>query len=421
MLSEAPDLYGSQGLLPGAGEPVYYRDAEMSSGGQTLDPSRRLAPPGKASAWSDASDAVLVGRARSGDREAFAILYLRHHEAVASVCRRRLGDPHLAEDATQETFLRAWKALPNFTHDADLSHWLRRIARNHCHDLWRAGARERLASSSIAVADEADPAAQDAMESVPDRVAVQALLARLRPRDAELLVDHHAAGITVRALAERWRMTKGAMEVALHRARQRARRSANDEKLRGVLPVLAARRLWAAVRQVPPAVREAGTPAAIAAAQVAIVVVTAGAMPAGPAQPLRTAASTRPVGSAVSEIQPSAPDGARWAHSSSRPSAAAAARGDQRPAVRRPRAERDQRSSLVAFTPVRVGDREVRSAPGPDWEVEREYRVHDPATGRSVRLETHKGRYPATEPLHERACPAAESGRPLVSCTDADR
>jgi RNA polymerase sigma-70 factor, ECF subfamily len=364
----------------------------------------------------------LIARARHGDRDAFGVLYVRHYDAVARVCHRRLGDLHLAEDATQETFLRAWRALPNFTHEVDLSHWLRRIARNHCADLHRAAARERsvVRAEPADAETAADPAAHDVVDAIAEVVAVRTLLARLQPRDAALLVDHHAAGVPVRALAQRWHMTKGAMEVALHRARQRARRFARDEGLRSLVPTVAARRVWLTVQRINPAVRDLGAPAAVTWAQAAVIVATAGALPLAPAAPRQ-----RPPVPAINAVSPDTDALSAVVsrgHRAAGTQTTAAARGAQGQAARRSGAEPDRRSGLVPFEPIGVGDRELRSDPAPDWEVERTYRVTEPVTGRSLAdLETHKGRNRELKPVHDRACPAAEAGNPMLNCEPAHR
>ena len=59
-------------------------------------------------------DRILVERCQAGDAGAFGSLYARYYERLLRFCLRRLHDRHEAEDAAQEAFARAWKALPNF-------------------------------------------------------------------------------------------------------------------------------------------------------------------------------------------------------------------------------------------------------------------------------------------------------------------
>jgi RNA polymerase sigma-70 factor (ECF subfamily) len=70
------------------------------------------------------------------DRECFTELFMRHRKNVFFSCRRFFGESDAAEDATQETFLRAWRNMSAF-HDGDFFGWLMRIARNICIDEYR--------------------------------------------------------------------------------------------------------------------------------------------------------------------------------------------------------------------------------------------------------------------------------------------
>jgi RNA polymerase sigma-70 factor (ECF subfamily) len=79
-------------------------------------------------------DAPLVARARRGDRWAFERLVERHQHRLFTLAARTLGSVDDAEDAVQETFIRAWLGLPNFRGGALFSTWLFRIALNAAHD-----------------------------------------------------------------------------------------------------------------------------------------------------------------------------------------------------------------------------------------------------------------------------------------------
>lgn len=78
---------------------------------------------------SDDDDTTLVERAKTGADDAFAVLVRRYTDRVYRLVRRIVGDSE-AEDALQETFLSAWRALPRFKGDSAFSTWLYRIATN---------------------------------------------------------------------------------------------------------------------------------------------------------------------------------------------------------------------------------------------------------------------------------------------------
>ncbi|MBV6416979.1 MAG: ECF RNA polymerase sigma factor SigE [Steroidobacteraceae bacterium] len=75
-------------------------------------------------------DQVLVARACGGDVRAFERLYREHAGRVHGLCLRMTHDPALAEDYTQETFVRAWRSLDRFEARSRVSTWLHRIAVN---------------------------------------------------------------------------------------------------------------------------------------------------------------------------------------------------------------------------------------------------------------------------------------------------
>jgi RNA polymerase sigma-70 factor, ECF subfamily len=82
-------------------------------------------------------DAELIrGFLEGGDQECFAELFMRHRKNIYFSCRRFFSEQRAAEDATQETFLRAYRNMRSFQ-GGDFSSWLMRIARNICIDEYR--------------------------------------------------------------------------------------------------------------------------------------------------------------------------------------------------------------------------------------------------------------------------------------------
>ncbi len=80
---------------------------------------------------------ALVARAKSGDREAYTVLYRRYLEEVFRFALVRLGSREAAEDATQMVFVRALAALPSCRENAAFVGWLFAIARSVVADQWR--------------------------------------------------------------------------------------------------------------------------------------------------------------------------------------------------------------------------------------------------------------------------------------------
>ncbi len=96
------------------------------------------------------NDEDLVRRWVGGEEEAFSQLYLRYRRRVFSTAFRIMRDHDDAQDATQEIFLKMYRALPNWDPGrASLSTWLFRLAANHAIDCWRVK-RRRIAAEIIA-------------------------------------------------------------------------------------------------------------------------------------------------------------------------------------------------------------------------------------------------------------------------------
>lgn len=100
-------------------------------------------------------DQRLVLLAQQGDLSAFNEIVERHQRAVYSTCLRMLRDPQLAEDATQDAFVRAWSAIESFR-GGIVRPWLLRIATNRTYDVLRSRAR-RPAQSLDAQPFESEP------------------------------------------------------------------------------------------------------------------------------------------------------------------------------------------------------------------------------------------------------------------------
>jgi len=85
----------------------------------------------------DAEERRLIDRSAAGDQEAFRQLVIRHHRLVINVAFRALGELSLAEDVSQEVFLKVYKALPGYRHEKPFKHWLHRVAANAVTDALR--------------------------------------------------------------------------------------------------------------------------------------------------------------------------------------------------------------------------------------------------------------------------------------------
>jgi RNA polymerase sigma-70 factor (ECF subfamily) len=185
-------------------------------------------PPGVA------TEEELVERARGGEREAFEELVRRHADRVYAVILRFLGDRGDAEEATQETFLRAWRSIDRFEGRSQFFTWLYRIGLNEAK---RVAARRPSGGQVRSLDEEPLPEAPD-WSDAPDvrlgqgeiqRVLEDAIHA-LPPKYRAPLILRDVAGLSTAEAAEVMELREGAFKSRLHRARL-AVREAVDEYL----------------------------------------------------------------------------------------------------------------------------------------------------------------------------------------------
>jgi RNA polymerase sigma-70 factor, ECF subfamily len=135
-----------------------------------------------------ADDAALVAAAAAGSPAAFDVLVTRHRRAVYQLCYRFVNHHEDAADLTQDTFVRAWKALASFRGQARFSTWLHRIAVNVC--LNKVGARSPIAEPIDAetLEDRHQPRPGDTLLADERAAQVRAAVAALPPRQREALI-----------------------------------------------------------------------------------------------------------------------------------------------------------------------------------------------------------------------------------------
>jgi RNA polymerase sigma-70 factor (ECF subfamily) len=174
-----------------------------------------------------ADDATLLARARDGDLDAFGDLVRRYEHRVRGVLRRLLDDDRDIEEATQDVFVQAWRALARFRGESAVFTWLYRIAVNE------ALMRRRRRRVAVVELDEAAERrlSQDSELSEPEAAAGDAavrefLLARLRALPFEYrapLVLRDLEGLSNEEVADVLGLSVPAAKSRIHRARLRIR------------------------------------------------------------------------------------------------------------------------------------------------------------------------------------------------------
>ena len=167
----------------------------------------------------------LVARARGGDHAAYARLVAEHQDVAFRAAYLVTGGAAEAEDATQEAFVKAFRALRRFREGAPFRPWLLTIVTNESRNRRRAAGRR----ASLAVrAEEAAPAvtarsAEDEALARADRAELLRALERLRPADREIVAYRYLLGLDEAETAQALGCARGTVKSRLSRALGRLR------------------------------------------------------------------------------------------------------------------------------------------------------------------------------------------------------
>ena len=167
----------------------------------------------------------LVERCKNGDEAAWAELVGATHREVYSLCLRILRDPDDAAEATQDAYLKAWRALGAFRGDAMFTTWMYRVAANSAISKQRK--RKRKREHEVGTDD-------DVMSQLPSTASTEGLAgARIELEAVEsalqLLPEHYRAALVLRdvygmsmdEVAKQLKITETAAKVRVHRGRKK--------------------------------------------------------------------------------------------------------------------------------------------------------------------------------------------------------
>lgn len=171
-------------------------------------------------------DDVYVHKTVEGDVEAFNELVNRHHTKIYGLAYRMLGNAEDAEDATQETFLEAYKSIKTFRFQSQFGTWLYKVGLNTCNQYIRkAKSRNRMLDAYTE-----NTAAHGMTEEreIPERMAikteqsqvVQAAIDRLPPKQREVITLFYMQHLKYKEIAEILNCSLGTVASRLNKATQ---------------------------------------------------------------------------------------------------------------------------------------------------------------------------------------------------------
>lgn len=165
-------------------------------------------------------DAGLAARARNGDSKAFTELVSRHQDRVFRFVFRMIGSREEAMDITQDSFVKAWQAMPRWRPEAQFGTWLLQIARNATRDVLRRSnvvAFEPL-DADLPVADPA-PTPEERIEARCRVASLDAALRMLPSEHREVLLLREMEDLSYAEIARALGVAEGTVKSRIARAR----------------------------------------------------------------------------------------------------------------------------------------------------------------------------------------------------------
>jgi RNA polymerase sigma-70 factor (ECF subfamily) len=167
-------------------------------------------------------DARVLARFQAGDPEAVARVYRAYGRLVYAVAYKVLGHRALAEEATQETFVKAWRAAARIDPERDLDGWLVTIARRVAIDIHRRESRQTAFSFDVVSADDLGLTAPGiALEDCIDLWEVRRAVSELPAEEREIVRLQHFEGLTHAQIAQRLALPLGTVKSRSFRAHKR--------------------------------------------------------------------------------------------------------------------------------------------------------------------------------------------------------
>lgn len=176
-------------------------------------------------AIASAETALLLARARGGEREAFTALVQQHHAELVRIAYAITGDLEAALDSAQLAWIKAWQRLPSVREPERLRAWLIAIAANEARQHLRAHRRRRVRE----IASPGDDQTVGDVFTSAERVDLTAALLRLEPAERGLLAMRYLAGLTAEEIGAANGLTASGVRTRLSRLISRLREDLNDE------------------------------------------------------------------------------------------------------------------------------------------------------------------------------------------------
>ncbi len=173
-------------------------------------------------------EASWVARAKAGDQAAFGELFARYERRIYAFVYRMMGNPDDAFDLTQETFLKAYRALDKTDAELNVNAWLHRIASNACMDVLRRRQRLRWLPWEGAKHDRASSQREDDPEDTllgdETQRSVARVLQAMSTRNRQAMILREYEGLSCEDIGEIMGVSRSAVKSILFRGREEFRK-----------------------------------------------------------------------------------------------------------------------------------------------------------------------------------------------------
>ena len=167
-------------------------------------------------------EAIWLLQAQNGDAQAFSSLLEKYQKPVYNLCYRMLGNAEDAEDAAQETFLRAYKSFKRYDNSRPFSTWVLSIAAHYCIDQIRRQRQVTISIEDLVVPDVPDPAPglETVLGKKEEQRRVRALLDKLEATDRAAVIMYYWYDFSYEEICQALSLSLSAVKSRLHRARR---------------------------------------------------------------------------------------------------------------------------------------------------------------------------------------------------------
>ena len=163
-----------------------------------------------------------LNKAQRGDAQAFTCLLEAYQRPVFNLCYRMLGNAQDAEDAAQETFLRAYQSLKRYDNSRPFSTWLLSIAAHYCIDQIRKRRVQIVSVEELPVPDlpEPSPGMESNLSKKEEQQRIKAVIGVLDATDRAAVVMYYWYDFSYQEICQALSLSMSALKSRLHRARR---------------------------------------------------------------------------------------------------------------------------------------------------------------------------------------------------------